>query len=381
MMATTMESTQAIPELLRRLSDTTPVSRRVLTAYVDTSSMRSDRQAYVLALRDGCKRIRASLGEEERDRFERSVRQTEAYVVGTDRRGPPGLAVFASGGDDYFYAVPLPRRPDEEVSWGERPALAPLEMMLEECERVAVVLFDKERARIFSVYLGSIEESREVRDEVPAKQATGGWFALAQTRYARHHEDHVLRHAKHTIQELSALLQARPFEHLLIGGPDEALAVLRAHLPRRLRARIAGTLSLGMYARDADVLEATAEAAERIERRVEQTEVEELLDAASTPHVELGLRQTLDALNDRRVSVLFIAEGFAGEGGECPACGRVTVGFGACVMCGTPTRTIGDLRERLIELAGQQGARVELVSGQAATLLAPSDWLGGWTRY
>ena len=80
------------------------------------------------------------------------------------------------------------------MRWDVQPHLAPLYALLGEYERVAAILIDKERARLFIVYLGAIEEQRELRDWVPGKQATGGWFALAQTHYARRHEEYVLHH-------------------------------------------------------------------------------------------------------------------------------------------------------------------------------------------
>lgn len=374
------QTTRPIADQLRQLRATVPETGRVLSAYLDTSPVRSNRNAYLLAFRDCCKEIRAGLDAEELKRFEPAVSQAEAFLAGALPSAKPGLALFASGADTYFFAVPLPRRVGDEAAWGGRPLLVPLEEILDDCERVAVVLFDKERARILTIYLGEIEESRALHDEVPGKQATGGWFALAQSRYARHHEDHVQRHAKRTIRELTSLLQSRPFDRLLIGGPDEAVAMLRQQLPRPLRARLAGTIRAELFASDATVLRAALSAAEAIERREEQAAIEELLEAATTPHAALGLRQTLDALNDRRVYRLFVADTFAAEAGECPTCTRLTPGLGACPVCGTPTRPVGDLRERVVYLAERQGARVELVSGQAASLLTAHDGLGAWTR-
>ena len=38
--------------------------------------------------------------------------------------------------------MPLPRAPVEEVAWGPQPALAVLEAVLDDNERIAVTLFD-----------------------------------------------------------------------------------------------------------------------------------------------------------------------------------------------------------------------------------------------
>jgi hypothetical protein len=45
------------------------------------------------------------------------------------------------------------------------PDLAPLLRLLDEHERYAVALVDKEKARLFSVFLGEIEVERQVERE------------------------------------------------------------------------------------------------------------------------------------------------------------------------------------------------------------------------
>lgn len=306
----------------------------------------------------------------------------ERYLAEELVPGQPGVAVFASASPEYFFAVPLPQRPGESTVWGERPALEPLQAALDDYERVAVLLFDKERARLFTVYLGQIEEQQALEDEVPGKQATGGWFALAQTRYARHHEDHVLRHARRAIRALMAALRRHPFDRLFLAGPDEALALLRQHLPRPLRTRLAGGLELELFASDAEVLEAALQAAEAAERGAETAMVQELLGAATSARVALGVDDTLGALADGRVHLLVLAEGLAAAGAECPSCGRLwPADGGRCRACGVHLERVPDLAERAVERALEQDARVELVSGPAAVPLVERGGMGAWTRY
>jgi peptide chain release factor subunit 1 len=253
--------------------------------------------------------------------------------------------------------------------------------MLDEFERVAVLLFDKMRARLYTVFLGEIEERRTIEDEVPGKQATGGWFALAQARYARHHEDHVLRHGKRTIAELLSMLQERPFDRLLLGGPPESVALLRQQLPGPLRSRLAGTLHLSLSASEADVRNAALELAEQVERQAEVSMVNELLEAATSSNAEISLDASLVAISDRRVHLLLVADTFNEAGSECPSCGRLARATGTCPTCGRPSQLATNLRERLVRRVLEQGGQVEMVSGAAAARLTEHGGVGVWTRY
>jgi peptide subunit release factor 1 (eRF1) len=376
-----VDDVQAIPRLLKVLRESNPPDGKVLSVYLDISPKRIAGQAYLMAYRDLCKDLRAQLPAAERKPFEAAATQAERFLVEEFAPRNKGLAIFASGSPGYFYSVPLPERPSDQMSWDASAHLEPLQWMLDECERTAVVLFDQGQARLFTIYLGLLEEHLTIDGDVPRKQKTGGWAALRQSRFSRHRDDHVLRHAKHTATALMTMYRSHPFDRLLVGGPDEPLAVLTHQLPPALRDRIAGTLRLEPFSTDAEIVRATLDALESCERRGEVALIDELLDGESSAHAALGVRDTLDALNEGRTHVLFIADSFEGFGGECPSCGRLTAGPGPCPSCGVPTEPVPDLGESVIQRALDQGARVEIVSGDAAARLLTRGGLGAWTRY
>jgi peptide subunit release factor 1 (eRF1) len=375
------QNPRMIPDVLRELRATTPPAGGVLSAFVDTSLERSIGEAYRIAFRDRVDSLRANQPQERHDQFNAAVAQAEAVITRMIDPGRPGLAVFASGDGTYLFAVPLPERPAESVHFADQPLLSALEAAVDDAERAVVLLFDKERARLFTIFLGEIEERHSFVDDVPGKQATGDWFGLSQKRYARHHEDHVLRHAKRTIAALLSELQQHPFDRLVIGGPAEAIALLEDHLPRPLRNRLAGSLALELFATEAEVLEAARPALEVIERQEEAEAIQRLLADAGSPRVTLGPDATLPALSDGRVHQLFILNTFLGTARECPACGRLTVQENPCTRCGNATREIANLRERAVDLAIQQGARVEIVSPKTTEFVSLHGGIGARTRW
>jgi hypothetical protein len=358
-----------------------PVGVRTLSVYLDTSPPRIRGEAYLLSFRDGCRALRATDAAEDEDAFDAAREHAERYLVDQFVPHSPGLALFASGGSDDIMVVPLPAAPADDIIWSERPSITPLEAMLDEYERLAVVLFDAERVRLFTVFLGAIETHQQFVDAVPGKQATGGWFGLEQTGFARHREDHLRRHAERTVRALMLLLRKHSFDRVLLAGPDEALAVLKRELPRPLRARLAGTLDVPLFASDADVLKATIRAAEAIERRTEVDLVEELLEDATTRHVVVGLAGTLNALADGRVHLLLIAEHFDAPGSLCPKCGRLVPDEHLCPACGEVTQPSARLHEAIVEQTLAQGAKIETVSGAAAARLEEHGGVGAWTRF
>jgi len=374
------ESTTLAP-LLTVLQESFPPDQSILSVYLDTGPGRTDGPAYLFAFRDGCKALRLGVSASEREVLESAIAQAEQYLTSQFTPGKPGLALFASGQADYLRAVDLPAAPGDEVRWDNQPHLAPLYALLGEYERIAAVVIDKEHARLFTVYMGHIEEQREIRDWVSGKQATGGWYALAQTHYARRHEEQVLRHVRHTVTALLSMYHAHPFDRLLLGGSEEALAVLRHHLPQSLRSRLAGTLSLEIFASDAKVLDAVLQAEAELGRQAELADVRELLAAATAPFAVVGLDETLAVLGEGRVQRLILADGFSRPGGTCPKCDRLSAEEERCPICDTPLVAVADLAPRAIAGARDQGAQVTVVTGLASAQFMEHEGIGAWLRY
>ncbi len=376
-----MNSAPAIPAVLKGLREATPVDHNVLSLYLDTSPRRIPRQAYLLAYRDLCKEIRPQLTAAETEHFNEAAARVENLLVGEAGEWPAGLAVFAAGPAHEVHAVALPRRPADALSWDSRYHLEPLQAILDDQERVAIVLFAADKSRLFTFFLGELEEHAVVDDYVPRKQKSGGWAALGQSHFARRRGDHLMRHAAHTITALNAMLRAHPVDRLFVGGPEESRAVLIQQLPKPLRSRLAGTLNIGVSASKAELCQAARQAIETCERQVELAAIEELFDAATTPRVVVGASETLAAVSENRVYRLFIADTYAQVGGECPVCGCLVAGPGPCLACGEPTEPIDDLGDRVVQRALAEGACVDVVSGDAAALLQTRGGLGAWTRY
>lgn len=372
---------RALPDVLAELRREAPPTDRVLSVYLDTSPARMTSQAYLLTYRDLCKSLRPQLPKTEQDRFEAAAAQAESYLV--DRFVPhqAGLAIFASGTPEYFLVADLPRRVPEQLLWDQGAVVEPLEEILGEEARAAVALFDARRARLFTVYLGQIEDRQAFEDDVPPRQKAGGWAALVQSRLARHRDDHLLHHAKRTIQALLTMDQKHPFERLILGGPPEALSVLKHQLPATLWERVAGTISVELFASDDVVLRAAREVVDASKQQTDLARVGDLMDNQATARVEIGLDATLAALSEGRVHALLLANTLGGVGGECPSCGRLVAGPAPCPNCGVPTNPFGNVAERAADQAVAQGARVDVVAGEAASLLMTQGGIGAWTRY
>lgn len=340
----------------------------VTTLYLDVDGRRRPRRRdFVRRAEDlaGAARERArGLDRAARRSVEADAERIRSFVgEGLERRGAVrGLALFSCSAAGRWEAVELAHPVRDGVRVGARPHLVPLEALLELAETFCTVLVDRERARIFLSSLGEIEEVSRLLDDVPGRHDQGGW---AQARLQRHIEDHVLRHLKHVADTLLRLQRSRPFDHLVLAGPEEAEAELERELHDYLRRRILGRVSLPMTASADAVVERVSHLELELEGRREREAVDRLLSEAEggTGRAVTGMAATLGALEANRAEVLVLSEDLGASGVRCERCGHLAArADGPCEACGGPVVPVPDLVEEAVELALRHRTRVETVA-------------------
>jgi peptide chain release factor subunit 1 len=230
---------------------------------------------------------------------------------GLAERSARAVAVFSSHGAGLFEAYRLPRPVQPRVSVGDRPFVEPL-LDLVTAGRWAVLLVSRRAARLLHGSAEALAEAGSRRDDVHRRHSQGGW---SQARFARGIEKETLDHVKGACEWLFELYQREPFEHLILGGPDEVLPVVEEHLHPYLRDRLAGRIEVDVERASAeDVLERARGLIAATEREQERELLDRLAAGLGTgSQAVAGRDQVLAALGERRVDVLAVAEGEPAE--------------------------------------------------------------------
>ncbi|HXG04898.1 MAG TPA: Vms1/Ankzf1 family peptidyl-tRNA hydrolase, partial [Candidatus Binatia bacterium] len=294
------------PEQVEALRAFDPRGSRVLSVYLDLEAVRQGRPAYRVVFEDLVRAARERLDEETRSALAEEAARVRAWLDDRDPGGK-GLALFACSPRGLWQVHRLGVRVRDHLAFEPVPDVAPLLELFDEYERYAVTLVDKEHARLFTVFLGEIEESEAFADFVPGKHDQGGW---SQARYQRHHEAHVYWHLKRVVERLAGLARRRHFDRLVLAGPEEATSELRRLLPRPLARRLAAVIRAEMTAGDREILDKTLAIEQRLEREAEERLVEQILDQAGPGgRATLGVEATLEALSADAVQTLVVAPG------------------------------------------------------------------------
>src|SRR3989442_13952452 len=121
-------------------------------------------------------------------------RQGKTLVERAAFEGANGAVLFACGSANLRELFPLRVAFDDTFVVDARPYVRPLAGILDDTPPSLVVFVDGASARLIALDATGVSDETVLQAEVPARHKTGGWAALAESRYQRHLLDHREQH-------------------------------------------------------------------------------------------------------------------------------------------------------------------------------------------
>lgn len=359
----------------------------VASLYLNTDRARAEGEKYLATFRmvihQADKQLRHQKTPEAalaRDRLQEVLPEV-LHVLDTEVAPQPvvrGIAMFVSLAvapdsdprSPAFTLFTLPRPVRTQGRVERRPYIRPLLFLLDQYERVGVLVADRNHARIFTLFLGEIETVRHRTADTPRRHHQGGWKQMLLQRDV---DGHVKAHIRATVREAVNLFGERPLKRIVLGGSEETLALLRRELPAHFREQIVGVFLAEPHARDPEIVTRALAFAHEAEHREEARRVQGLIDAlarrpghltgSSHHEATAGIPDTLRALSEQRVQRLLLQAGLHRPGSVCDNCATLTIEKGGpCSNCRLTLREVPDVLELAVEHAQEQGAEVEFIS-------------------
>jgi hypothetical protein len=302
---------------LRRLAELRPERGRVLSVFFNldpsefaTPAARSTEVNSVVTAAAHKVDQAEGIDHEERQALRADVERVREVLRGSGvaSNGTHGVAVFACGPEGLLEVVRLPHPIESRAIVDDHPCVEPL-VRGGASGRWSVLLVNRRTARIFFGTADGLEETDRITDEVHQQHDQGGW---SQSNYERSVEQDVLNHLLRATDTLFKRFKRRPFDHLLVGAPQELVGEAEQRLHPYLRARLAGRLGIDVENSSAGAVQAAA--AEAIDRHVAAVE-REALDRMQQGigRGDRGVSRpdaVMEALEQQRVEILLLAEDF-----------------------------------------------------------------------
>ncbi len=353
-----------------------------VSLYLNVNPMTNAKGDYVIHFKNMLKNASEGTDKAVVKKIKGDLEKIESFIVSNKRQFKKGLAILSSSEKsfwkEYHLAVPV----KNGIIIDKTPYIEPLLGILDNYQRYAALLVDKESARLFLVHLGEIEEYGEVRtSDIPGKHKRGGWFSLSGHRFERHIDYHVGLHLKDVMKKLDSFLAEEKINRVIIGGSGEAVARVREMLPKVIGEKVMGTFHAEMFANNNEVFEKVKPVISEFENKKQKKTVSELLAMAmKRENAVIGLEDVLNALQEGRVMKLVFIKDFKDSGYACKHCRYLTKQkVSLCPYCNSEMEEVSYLGDLAAQRAVENGALVEIISDNKE--LSNAGGIGAFLRF
>lgn len=371
---------------LRRLAQMRVDHGRMLSLYLNldpsqfaTPVARSSEITSLLDEADRRVRTTEGLSHDEHKALRADVRRArEFFDRDFSADGAHGLALFSATALEVFEVLKLPRPIASAIAIDSVPFVEPLTQVAA-LARWCVVLVSRTLGRILRGDPNRLVEIDRVFDDVHGQHDQGGW---SQRRYERSIEHDVDVHLQRVAEAVFEAYRRAPFDHLVIGGPEELCPKFEGHLHPYASRLLAGRIHADVEtSTPQQVLEAATPVIEEAMRRREREALDRLVQGIGAGRrAAAGLEAVLDALTQRRVETLLIEERFCAPGTLCRRCGWLgTAGPESCPVDGTRLLECENVVDPAMQAAIGQSA--ELISVHSYPDLGPLGRIGALLRF
>jgi peptide chain release factor subunit 1 len=298
--------------------------------------------------------IQSVLKGNELQNFNKTMNQIQTILK---QHPNENIAIFASHKHSFEKYATLPMHIKNSLIVDSSPYLRPLARILDEWESFTLLLVSSNFAKIYSIFLGKVKDTKKLSKDIMNKHKKGGW---SQARFNRLRKGAIHAFYKEVIDELTE----RADEQIIIAGPGTAKNELIKMLPQDLNKRIVDVIDIDIHDENTLLKESIHLISEKEKRQsreaVQHLKQEILKDGL----VAYGIGETLKAVKNGQVELLIIEKNYKLRGWICEYCQSVGEGITkTCPYCGDNVSEV-DVLEEILEFAERTNAEIEFTDDE-----------------
>jgi peptide chain release factor subunit 1 len=352
-----------LKNLIRKLSEMYDISSK--DTYISVYLNKNTDKTFLEKRMNVCKSL---LDKDEEKNFIETIEEINEFLK---KNISNNIAIFASHTHNFFTSIPLHIEVNNSLIVDSSPYIRPLARILDELKPFTLILLNSNHAKIFSIYLGEIEEKKNLSSDIMNKHKKGG---MSQARFQR-----IRKGAIHDFfKEVTEILDKSASGQIILAGPGPTKIQFRDMLPKHLQQRIIDIIDVDVDDENTLLRESIQFVSER-EKTVSREAVKHLKEEILKDGLAVyGLDDTLKAVKNGQVELLIVEKDYKLKGCICEHCQIVKAGpIKDCPVCGQPVSE-ADVIEEIIEFAERTNAEIEFTDDEEISKLGH---IGGILRY
>jgi len=349
--------------LIRELSEMYDINSQ--DTYISVYLNKNTDKTFLEKRGNVCKSL---LDKDEQKNFIETIEEINEFLK---KNISNNIAIFASNTHNFFKSVPLHIEVNNSLIVDSSPYIRPLARILDELEPFTLILLNSNHAKIFSIYLGQVEDKKNLSSDIMNKHKKGG---MSQARFQRIRKGAI----RDFFSEVAEILDKFSSGQIVLAGPGPTKIQFRDMLPKHLQQRIIDVIDVDVDD-EKKLLKESIHLISEKEKTVSREAVKHLKEEILKDGLAVyGLDDTLKAVKNGQVELLIVEKDFKLKGCICEHCQIVKAGpIKDCPVCGEPASE-ADVIEEIIEFAERTDAEIEFTDDEEISKLGH---IGGILRY
>lgn len=291
------------------------------------------------------------------------------------------LAIFSSG-DGLWEEFRIPIIMRSKIIIDPKPYTQSIRSLLNNSKKYGVLLIDREKAQIYSIYLGEINEYLAAFiSDVPSKVNFKSQAVLRERKLYGRLEEKLHHFFKVVNDRTMELFKEKKFGYLILAGRKEIIPNFLNYLHSYLRSRHIGNIDAEPDSNISLISNKAQKVIDEFEAKTKNALIDRLIDEYNPNGMGvLGIDGTIKSLLIEKIRILIYDRQFTHEGYICNSCRYLTVEYkDKCPYCGGKLVFYNDIVDEIVEDALNQGCEIVDIEGNEKLIRAGS--IGVVLRY
>ncbi len=367
-----MLDTKNLSEDLKKVLNYNEVEKFVISLYLPVDSLNYMKQEYTTRLNSMIVEKRANIegdanySKNQKKNIIELLDKIKNYINKSFIPGSTKTLLLYAGEGGLWIEVKLPFSLTGKIIIDPKPHTKVLRSLLSSVIRYGILIIDREKAQIYSVYLGEIDEYLGAFiSDVPPKVNFRRQAAFKEKNILSRIEEKLHHFFKSVDESTLELLRQGKFDNLILAGRKELLSQFKNYMHSFLQQKYIGDI----LAEPDDPPHIIKDKAEALIRRFETDFKNDLIDRLLDEYNPnrmgvLGVEAVINSLMLEQVKTLVYDVGFHTGGYVCGGCGFLTIAERAeCPYCKGKLIYYSDITDEIIEVALDQNCEIFDVDG------------------
>ncbi|MFO7929596.1 MAG: hypothetical protein R6U35_08010 [Candidatus Humimicrobiaceae bacterium] len=373
---------------LEKVLNYSPAGEYVVTTYLLVDGSRTNKRDYLTKLNSMVTKKRSeiesddNIDENDKKKIYLVLEKIKKYVNDRFKSDATKTLLIYADNNSLWEVLRVPVIMRSKIIIDPKPHTQNLRALLQNFKKYGVLLIDREKAQIYSLYLGEIRQYLAAFiNDVPSKVNFRSEAALREKKLLGKIEEKLHHFFKNVNDKALQLFRDGKLDNLILAGRKEILSKFRNYLHNYLESKYIGSIDAQPDTEIHEIKKRTQQLIYDHEKKTKEKLIDKLFEEYNpNGWAVIGIKSVISSLLIEQVRTLVYDRDFSQDGYICDSCMYITLDKKEkCPYCEGKLVYYSDIVDEIVEDALSQNC--EIVDVEENEKLKESGGIAAILRY